>query len=479
MNFEYASPEEMGISSANIQKYIDILENSRLATHDLIIMRHGKIVFEHYWAPFHREFKHRMYSVTKSFVALAIGFLEQEGKVALDDPISKYFPKESAHSHPLQQAQTVRHMLMMANAMPNTNYFRDRPADRVQHYFDRTGPGAKPSGTVFCYDSEGSFILGALVERVSGMKLMDFLKDRLFDKIGVGEVDCLECPGGHSWSDSALICRPIDLLRVAQFCMNKGEGILNEEYITAATSRQIDNASGGYGEFEDQGYGYQIWRNLDNSFFFNGMGCQFALCIPDQDIVMVYNGDNQGNPLAKKIVFDNFFTLISRTAGAPLPPAPPVDTAGLKLYAAVGEKHTALEKEISGKTFRMEENPMGITALSLTFEEDGGILRYTNAQGEKELPFGLCENIFGDFPQAGYSDRVGSQPGGRLYRCAASGAWMGEKNLFIKVQIIDTYFGNLNINIGFEGNGIGILMGKNAEYFLQEYNGFAGGFCYE
>lgn len=475
MSYKYATPEEMGISSANIQKYIDILESSRLATHDLIILRKGKIVFEHYWAPFHRDFKHRMYSVTKSFVSLAIGFLEQEGKIGLDDPISKYFPKESAHSHPYLRAQTIRHMLMMATAMPNANYFRDKPADRVVHYFDKPALGAKPSGTVYNYDSEGSFILGALVERVSGMKLMEYLKVQLFDKIGVGEVDCLQCPGGHSWSDSALICRPIDLLRVAEFCMNKGEGILNEEYITAATSRQIDNASGGYGEFDDQGYGYQIWRNRDNSFFFNGMGCQFALCIPDKEMVMVYNGDNQGNNHAKKIIFDHFFDLIARPAGDPLPPAPPVNTEGLTLFHATGEQHAALEQEISGKIYKMEENSMGITELSVTFEGDRGILHYTNAQGKKELAFGLCKNIYGDFPQAGYSDRVGSQPGNRLYHCAASGAWVGEKNLFIKVQIIDTYFGNLNINIGFEGAGIGILMTKNAEWFLMEYEGFAGG----
>lgn len=475
MHYQTATPEELGISSANIEKYIRLLEESSLATHNLILMRKGKIIFEHYWAPFHREFRHRMYSVTKSFVGLAIGFLEQEGKLNLDDPISEYFPKESENSHPLQRAQTIRHMLMMANAMPNSNYFQDKPADRVQHYFDRNRPGAKPSGTVFEYDSEGSFILCALVERLSGMKLVDFLKSRMFDQIGVAEMDCLECPGGHSWGDSALLCRPIDLLRVAEFCMNKGEGILNEEYVTAATSKQIDNAHGS-DEFDHQGYGYQIWRTWDNSFFFNGMGCQFAICVPDQELIMVYNGDNQGNPLAKKIIFEGFFNLISRPAGEPLPPASPVNTEGLKLYHAKGERHMPIEQQISGNVYHLNENPMGITELSLTFGEESGILRYTNAQGKKELPFGLCKNEFAPFPQAGYSDRVGSQEGDRLYQCAASAAWVGEKNLFIKVQIIDTYFGNLNISLGFEGKGIGILMEKTAEYFLMEYQGKAGGF---
>ena len=476
MTYKTATPEEMGIATSAIREYVNVLEESRLATHNLIIYRKGKILYEQYWAPFHREFRHRMYSVTKSFVSLAIGFLEQEGKISLDDPLSKYFPKESSHSHPCQKAQTIRHTLMMATAMPNRNYFRDKPTDRVAHYFDKPDMGAKPSGTVFNYDSEGSFVLCALVERVSGMKFTDFLKDRLFDKIGVEEVDCLECPGGHSWGDSALLCRPIDLLRVAEFCMKKGEGILNESYVTAATSKQIDNASNGLNEYEDQGYGYQFWRSYDNSFFFNGMGCQFALCIPDKEIIMVYNGDNQGNSAAKKIVFENFFRLISRPAGEPLPPTAEQLPQNLQLYYPKGEKHAAIEQEINGKVYKMNPNPMGISALSLEFGEDEGILRYTNAQGKKELSFGLCKNVFGDFPQAGYSDRVGSQSGDRLYRCAASAAWVGEKNLILKVQIIDTYFGNLTVNIGFDGKGIGLLMKKNAEWFLLEYEGFAGGY---
>ncbi len=486
MHFEYCTPEEVGISSAAIEQYIRSLEDAPLATHDLIIMRHGKIAFEHYWKPFHKDFMHRMYSVTKSFVSLAIGFLEQDGKIKLDDKLIQYFPKEyECQPDENFRNQTIRHTLMMATSLPKRSWFVDKPEDRVQHYFENPSKNSRPSGTVFTYDSEGSFVLGALVERVTGMKLMEYLRIKLFDKIGVGEMDCLLCPGGHSWSDSALICRPMDLLRVAKFCMDKGryngEQILNEEYVTAACAKQIDCSNTGLNEFDDQGYGYQIWRSFDNSFFFNGMGCQFALCIPDKDIIMVYNADNQGNPAAKKIIFDNFFNLISRPAGEPLPKNESAYRAleeyatTLTLYAAKGEKHAAIEKEINGVTYKLLENPMGISKLSLEFRENGGFLRYTNAQGDKEIPFGLCRNAFSLFPQIGYADLMGTKEGDRLYQCAASAAWVTENQLFIKVQIIDTYFGNLNIKLGFDGDKIGILMTKTAEDFLSEYEGFAGG----
>ena len=95
---KYSTPEKEGINSAHILEYVKSLEDMHLATHNIIIMRHGKIVFEKYWEPFHKDFAHRQYSVTKSFVSLAVGFAEQDGLLNLDDPISKYFPEEAKAS---------------------------------------------------------------------------------------------------------------------------------------------------------------------------------------------------------------------------------------------------------------------------------------------------------------------------------------------------------------------------------------------
>lgn len=485
----YSIPEKEGIKSSHIQKYIEVLEEAQLSTHDIIIMRHGNIIFENYWKPFNRDFQHRMYSVTKSFVAIAIGFLEQDGLIKLDDAIIKYFPDELKNqTDENMKNQTIRHMLMMSTAKPERGWFAAKPQDRVRFYFENDLKESRPSGTVYQYDSTGSFIMGALVERITGKELMEYLREKLFDKIGVSkEAYCLKCPGGHSWGDSALICTPTDLLKVAQFCMNKGrwngEQILNEEFVTAATSKQIDNNTLGIYDFDKLGYGYQIWRTYDNSFFFNGMGCQFAICVPDKDIIMVYNGDNQGILSAKKIIFDNFFNIIVRKAqDSELPENDAEYTAltdyakTLKLFAAKGEKHNDFEKKINNVTYIMNENPMGISKMKLCFNGDSGKLYYTNAQGDKEISFGMCENAFGDFPQEGYSDEVGTYPGNRLYKYAASAAWVGKNQLFIKVQIIDTYFGILNINLGFREDGmLGVNMNKVAEDFLNEYQGYACG----
>ena len=484
----YSSPEKMGIKSSNIEAFVRILEEKQLSTHSLIIMRKGNIVFEKYWAPFHKDFLHRMYSVTKSYVAIAFGFLEQDGLIDLDAPVIKYFPDELKNQpDENMKNQTIRDMLKMSTAKPGEDWFSARCEDRVRFYFENKRYESRPSGTVFEYDSTGSFVLGALVERITGKKLMDYLREKVLDEIGFSkEGYILECPGGHSWGDSALICKSTDLLKTAMWVMNKGEWngkqLLNADYLEKATSKQLDNSTTGIDEYNTQGYGYQFWRTFDNSYFFNGMGDQLGICVPDKDIIMVINSDNQGFAASRKIIMDNFFDLIVRRAEDEEIPENADEmnsleefTKDLKLQAAKGEKSNSLQEKINGVTYNMNKNPMGISKMRLCFEGDKGVLYYTNEQGDKELPFGMCYNEFAPFPQKGYSDIVGSQKGDRLYDCAASAAWVSDNQLFIKVQIIDTYFGRLNINLGFTDDKLGVNMNKTAEDFLDEYTGVASG----
>ena len=114
--------------------------------------------------------------------------------------------------------------------------------------------------------------------------------------------------------------------------------------------------------------------------------------------------------------------------------------------------------------------------MQFSFEDDELKLNYTNAQGDKTIYAGRCKNAFSKFPQEGYSDEIGSQAApGNFYDCAASFGWLSDSELFIKVQIIDKYFGTLEIKAGFSDDKLGICMTKMAEDFLDEYEGFAGG----
>lgn len=486
---QYIDSEKIGISAKDIEEFVKKLEENKLATHSLIMARGNKIFFEHYWEPFHSDFLHRMYSVSKSFVAIAVGFLEQDGLIGLDDPISKYF-REELKNQPDQQMhdQTIRHMLMMSTVKPPQNWFESGTEDRVRHYFENDIPYSRPSGTLWEYDSSGSFVLGALVERLTGISFMDYLREKLFRKIGVSEkAYCLKCPGGYSWGDSAVLCRTMDLFLVARFMLNGGkwneEQILNEEFVKAATTKQIDNNYLGVHDWNSQGYGYLFWMTYQNSFFFNGMGSQYAVCVPEKDLIMVINSDNQGKEEIHKIIIDSFFELIVNQAGEEALPENPKAQKHLKDYAETlklliqpGEKHSGWEEKIQGVTYYLNDNPMGIKKFSITIEDNRGCFAYTNGQGDKKLYFGLGFNVLGLFPQEGYSLDVGSKTApGNYYNCAASAAWIQENKLQIMVQIVDRYFGNMTITLGFQEKTVGIFMHKNAEYFLEEYQGYGTG----
>lgn len=481
------TPEQGGIPSYAIKEYLEILENAGLSTHSIVIARGNDILFEKYYEPFTADFLHRLYSETKSFVALAVGFAEQDGLLSLDDCIAKYFPRECENiPDPLMGKQTIRQMLMMSTPKNSKSWFVQRTDDRVLNYFQTTTI-AEPLGSKFEYDSSGSFVLGAMVERLTGMTLTEYLQKKLFSEIGIDKenVRCLKVPGGHSWSDSAMLMRPLDMVKVIRFLLDNGRvngrQILNEKFIKEATSKQIDN-SFNREQYDAFGYGYLIWCTYENTFFFNGMGCQFAFGNPEKDLIVIINGDNQGIDTAKSTIIDNFFKIVYPKVGEPLPPDLNAQAelnsyaASLKLACEKGENYSPVVEKINGKYFELEENKMGIKNIRFSFASDRGILEYENAQGQKTLTFGINENCFTIFPEEGYSRVVGSEcVAGNYYKCACSAAWKTEKLLLINVQIIDEYFGRLWMTFDFDSQNVVVNMKKVAEDFLSTYSGSAKG----
>lgn len=485
-----STPERVGIRSSDIRAFVQFLESHHHAMHSILIARGDDIVFEHYRPPFDADFCHRLYSVTKSFVSLAIGFCIQDGLVRLDSTMKELFPKETATvTDPNVLNQTVRDMLMMKTSKSNFGWFTSGCDDRVKQYFDpRFNKNYRPTQSFWEYDSSGSFVLGALVERLTGKRLIEYLREKCLDKIGFSkEARCLKCPGGHSWADSAFIAKPRDLMYMARFVLNggswDGEQLLDANYIKEATSNLTANARDASPDYNKQGYGYQFWRTNGNAFACFGMGGQLAVMVPEKDMILVTTADTQGDPCDYSCFVDGFVNLVVNNAGDPLPESNEYSELltyclSLRLSEAIGNPFSLTEAKINGVEYKLDSNPMGITRFKLTFCRDGGIFEYTNAQGDKSIEFGRVGygNKYGLFPEEGYSKEVGSvsEPGHR-YKCAASAAWRGSTTLSLRVQIIDDYFGNMTANFSFKDTAVSLEMKKAAEDFLNEYCGTAVG----
>lgn len=483
MYFKSATPEQVGISSSNVKAFIKTLENSGLAMHSVLISRGDKLFCEAYWKPNTACDNHRMYSQTKSYVGIAVAELAAEGKISLDDKIIDYFPEKLPEKvHPYLAAQTIRNMLEMRTCFAGDSWFTDHGGDRVKYYFSMQ-PKRYP-GTTYFYDSTGSFILGALVEKVTGKTFLEYLREKCLNEIGFSSAaHVLTAVGGYAWSDSALLCTSRDMMLFARLLANGGEWngkqLLSRKAIEKATNTHVFNKTFGL-EFRKQGYGFQIWGVNEGSWAFFGMHGQFTIYNPATDILFVctsgYPMEDIGQP---EILFRAFFGEIVGKAQKDELPANDnykelteyIDN--LELLIAHGKKVSSYASKIDGKRFVAEENPMGITEFTLNFKGDTGEFRYKNRQGEKTIKFGMLKNIAGLFPEKNYSKEIGGiDCEGNQYKCHSSAAWVDEDTLAILVQILDDYIGILDITIGFNGDTAVVDMKKNGENFLNEYSGY-------
>ena len=295
---QVATPESIGISSKVVKKFIEKIEKRGLASHSMLFVRGDKIFGEAYWKPFHKDFLHRMYSQTKSYVSVAIGLLEEEGKLNLDDKIADHFrDRIDGELHPYIENQTIREMLMMVTSCKPINWFYAKEDDRVRCYFNDS-TFDHPAGTLFDYDSAGSQVLSALAEKISGKPLFEYLKEKIFNKLGTFKTaTILQAPCNQAWGDSALVCTTRDMASFGRFVMNygtwEGERLMNEEYLRKATSNLVHDTVSGHMDCLSEGYGYQIWRISGNGFAFLGLGQQLTLMWPDKDFMFVCTSDNQ------------------------------------------------------------------------------------------------------------------------------------------------------------------------------------------
>lgn len=473
------SPESVGICSQAVLNFLQRIDAERINMHGFLLVGRNQMAAEGYWAPWTADRKHRMYSVSKSFVSLAVGMMIDDGKLTLEDPVAEYFPEKLPKEiHPWLAASTVRDLLTMSTPHSTTSYTRDDP-DWVWTFFNKAP--SHPPGTIFSYDTAATVVLTALVERRSGLPLLDYMRPRFLNRIGFSsDAWCIRTPEGVSWGGSGVICTLRDLARVALACMNQGmwgdERVLPQQYLADATSKQVDNTIRG-----NCGYGYQIWRDEENGFSFRGMGSQYAICYPDREFLFACISDTQGAPAGSPIPAVMREEIYPHLSDAPLPENPDAHARltdkiqGLAASPLPGSSTTRAASDVDGAWYALEDNPMGITRMRLSFEADQGTWEYKNGQGDNLLPFGIGRVLAGKFPQRNYfGEQIGSVPGIE-YDCQASAAWIDEQTLNMEVCITDMHLGGLRISFAFKGEQISVYMTKQAEWFLDEYNGFAGG----
>lgn len=282
-----------------------------ITLHTVQVSVRGETVAQAVSKPVGLDTPQRMYSVSKTVTGLAIGLLADEGLLSLDDPVTMHFP-EMGPVHPWLEATTLRHMLAMRGPHSSTTFKRTEDG-WLKSYF--RVPPTHPPGTVFTYDTSASYTFAALVERLSGASLPEYLRPRLFDPLGVTpDLRFLTGPEGIAHGGSGLICTSRDLLRLAHLLLDDGvhDGVrlLPADYLRAATSPQADTALQNSAAALRGGYGYQLWLPRPGWWLMYGLGGQLVYGNPGRGLAVVVTADFQTCPSGDRFIDDVLDLLI-------------------------------------------------------------------------------------------------------------------------------------------------------------------------
>lgn len=290
---ERVSPESEGIRSEDVIHFVEKLEESGAQMHGLMILRHGKVIAEGWWSPYAPGIRHGCQSLTKTYTATAIGLLYDEGRLTLDEKLAEIFPEEMPNN-PGQWLleMTVKDALCMSTGIYQ---FPDLTAkDWLKQYF--AAPVLKRPGEGFYYCSATSSLLAAIVRKKTGMPLLEYLRERLFDKIGI-DVDnlrILRMADGRDNGGGGLFSTTEDNARLMQLYLNKGlwdgKRVLSEEWTDMASGDQNSTQEDQGIEDCHLGYGYQMWMcKPEGVYRADGAYGQYAIVFPKLDMVISIN----------------------------------------------------------------------------------------------------------------------------------------------------------------------------------------------
>ncbi len=439
-----STPAAQGIDPAAISAFLRAVETQQLELHSFVLLRHGHTVAQGWWHPYRADLPHMLFSLSKSFTSTAVGLAIDEGHFTVDDCVVDFFPDESPDPiSPNLAAMRVHHLLTM------TTGHVEAAIDRVVRVNERNWskaflalPVEERPGSLFVYNSGATYMLSAIVQQVTGQTLLDYLRPRLFDPLGIAQATWERCPRGINTGGWGLNLTTTAIARFGQLYLQRGEWqgqqLLPAPWVAKATAYQTPNN----GENPDwaQGYGYQFWRCRHNAYRGDGAFGQFCIVLPAQDAVLaITSGTNDLQAVLDQVWEQLLPALQSETLPAVATAQQLLETesANLAIPPATGEADPLLAQTISGQRFELAANTsfaaaseLLLHAITLTFTEGQTICCLEDEAGTHYVRSGQGQWI--------ESRTTYRQPEGQ--QVAAAGAWVGAGTYVMKLQLIETPF---------------------------------------
>lgn len=289
--FPRSTPSSQGVDPVGVESFLDAMEaHPAVELHSLMLLRNGHVVTEGWWAPYSPDRVHLLYSLSKSYASTAAGFAVAEGLLDLDRTVLSYFPElDASITDPRSRSMLVRHVAAMASGHHDEcieRVWASDPGDLIRGFL-QIPPDEEP-GTWFAYNQPCTYALAAIVQRESGQSLVDYLRPRLFDPLGIGPVGWQQHPPGQALGFTGLHATTDAIAKLGQLYLQRGwwgdRQLLPAEWVEEATSVQIDTPLKEDPDWQ-QGYGFQFWLAR---YGYRGDGAygQYCIVLPEHHVVV-------------------------------------------------------------------------------------------------------------------------------------------------------------------------------------------------
>ncbi len=473
-----STPEEQGIASAAILEFVKAADEQSVTTNAIqsfMLVRHGHVVAEGWWSPYGPDIPHKLFSLSKSFTSTAVGLAIADGKLSLDDTVLSFFP-EDAPTNPSTclKAMRVRDLLIMSSGQDsNTVAHLDEAMRNSTHSGEKitraflAAPVACKPGTLFIYNTPGSYLLSAIVQKVTGQIVFDYLQPRLFEPLGIKNPTWEASPQGITFGGVGLSIRTEDIARFGLLYLQKGEWdgkqLLPASWVETATARQTSNGSEPTSDW-DQGYGYQFWRCRHGLYRGDGAFGQFCIVMPQQDAVVAITSGTRDMQAVMNLVWDKLLPAMQ-----PTPPPANAESdrklertlAGLTLHQPQGTATSAIAAQVSGRTYLFPTNTQNIDAMTFEFKGPDTTLIVRSLGQEYRL---ACGSGVWKPGRTAFTAGVDSWVAAPVEQpVAASGAWTADDTYTVKLAYYETPLA-ITFTCRFAGDRVLLL---NVEYSVN------------
>jgi len=430
-------PEAQGVDPRAILAFLDEVKAAGLELHSFMLARGGDVIAEGWWSPYRANRPHMMHSLTKSVAVSGVALALQENLFRIDDKVVAFFPDQlpdEVSDH--LAAMTVRDLLTMRaghDAEISGSVWRQIRTSWVAEFFKVPVP-LQP-GTKFVYSSAVSFMLSAIVTRVTGQTLRDYMEPRFFAPLGITGLSWDIGPGGINPGGNGLSWKTSDSLKLGMLHAQQGRWndtqILSPEWVQAATRAQVAEGE----------YGYQWWIGPGNTYYALGLFTQMSIVFPHHDAVLAVTAAIDGSEQLTALVWQHFPAAfatgpVARNGADRAALARRTRALAVQPSLASGTSPTAAR--VSGRTYRAMDNAEGIVDFSFSFTGDRCVFTLRDARGEHSVEAGVGRWIEGRTSMTGNKLHHQYQPDSMLV--VAGGQWLAPDAFEMTWQFAETAF---------------------------------------